>query len=35
MVMALALVGDSGRSDDGRMSLLDEEDYGKQTKVLK
>jgi hypothetical protein len=27
--------GHSGRSDDGRISLLDEEDYGKQTRVLK
>jgi hypothetical protein len=27
--------GDSRRSDDGLMSLLDEEDYGKQTRVLK
>src|ERR1700729_1229559 len=28
-------VGHSGRSDDGRMSLLDEEDYGGQARVLK
>jgi hypothetical protein len=27
--------GHSERSDDGRMSLLHEEDYGKQTRVLK
>ena len=27
--------GDSGRSDDGRMSVLDEKDYGKQTRMLK
>ena len=25
----------SGRSDDGRMSLLDEEDYGRQPRMLK
>jgi hypothetical protein len=27
--------GDSGRSDDGWMSVLDEKDYGKQTRMLK
>jgi hypothetical protein len=27
--------GHSGRSDDGRISLLDEEDYGRQPRVLK
>jgi len=27
--------GHSGVSNDGRMSLLDEENYGKQTRVLK